>query len=127
MMDTMKNSQLLAVRQDAELLRQQEAFINQNRLHIEKRRRSREYLPDRERSSSPPSRRRASSKDRDSRKPYNAYRGGPNRARRASSRENNRQFEAKRRRSGSYDNDSANKTDEKVNKALTRIKINPLI
>lgn len=118
MMDTMKNPQLMSVNREAELLRQQEAFINQNRMHIEKRRRSRDYSPDRERSYSPPVRRRPSSRDRDVRKPYgsNAYRG--NRGRRANSRDlyenEHKHFESKRRRSGSFDRESDDKNDQKV-------------
>lgn len=114
----MKNSQL-AVNREAELLRQQEAFINQNRMHIEKRRRSREYSPDRERSYSPPARRRANSRERDTRKPYVPYRG--NRGRRANSRDiyenEHKHFESKRRRSGSFerDGDNAEKKGQKVN------------
>lgn len=97
----MKNSQKMENDREAELLRQQEAFINQNRMHIEKRRRSREYSPDRERSFSPPRRR-----ERDNRKPY--FR--ENRPRRA--RSGDRDFDAKRRRS---DPDStADKKDPKV-------------
>lgn len=94
MLDTMKNSQIhhvLENNREAELLRQQEAFINQNRLHIEKRRRSRDHSPERdreyrdrdrerERSYSPPRRR-----ERDIRKPYSAFR--ENRNRRADSRD----------------------------------------
>lgn len=76
---------------DAELLRKQEAFINQNRMHIEKRRYERSPERDRvrERSYSPPvNRRRAYSRERDNqqpvpppRRPYNnnnSYRGGGN-------------------------------------------------
>lgn len=63
MLETMKNPQFMpniapAVdnKYDAELLRQQEAFINQNRMHIEKRRHERSPDRDhRERSYSPPS------------------------------------------------------------------------
>lgn len=91
MLDTMKNSQIMENSREAELLRQQEAFINQNRMHIEKRRRSREHSPERdreyrdrererERSYSPPRRR-----ERDARKPYPSFRD--NRNRRADSRD----------------------------------------
>lgn len=91
MLDTMKNSQIMENSREAELLRQQEAFINQNRMHIEKRRRSREHSPERdreyrdrdrerERSYSPPRRR-----ERDARKPYPSFR--ENRTRRADSRD----------------------------------------
>lgn len=43
-----------ASRHDDELLRQQEAFINQNRMHIEKRRHERSPDRDRDRSYTPP-------------------------------------------------------------------------
>lgn len=115
MRDTLSNPQYFAANKEAELLRQQEAFINQNRMHIEKRRRSRERSLDRERSYSPPSRRRPYSPDRDTRRPYNSFRGGPNiRGRRASKEFEN--FQAKRRRSRSLerDNDNADKNDSKV-------------
>lgn len=103
MMDTMKNSQLLENSREAELLRQQEAFINQNRLHIEKRRRSREYSPsERERSYSPPVRRRDNT-----RKPY--FR--ENRVRRAGSRDRDREIDAKRQRN---DGDPEKNKDSKV-------------
>lgn len=116
MMDTLKNS----LNQDAELLRQQEAFINQNRMHIEKRRRSREYSPDRERerSYSPPNRRRPSSRDRDARRPYGNRDGHPyrgNRTRRAGSRGPHQDGEPiKRRRSGSISRDNEDKDNQKV-------------
>lgn len=107
MMDTMKNSQKLENDREAELLRQQEAFINRNMMHIEKRRRSREYSPDRERSFSPPRRR-----ERDTRKPH--FR--ENRPRRT--RSGDRDFEPKRRRS---DPDaSAVKKDPKVTASQAR-------
>lgn len=120
---------------DAELLRKQEAFINQNRMQIEKRRFERSPDRDRarERSYSPPlNRRRAYSRERDGqqRRPYtNSYRGGgnagttsgtsatttsgkglDNRGRRAVSKEidSNRQF-LKRRRSSSMDKDDDRK------------------
>lgn len=117
MRDTLSNPQYFAANNEAELLRQQEAFINQNRMHIEKRRRSRERSPDRERSYSPPSRRRPYSPERDSRRPYNSYRAGPNfRGRRANSREHEN-FQAKKRRSRSFerDIDNADKNNSKVN------------
>lgn len=106
MMDTLKNSQLLENSREAELLRQQEAFINQNRMHIEKRRRSREYSPDRERSYSPPLRRRD---QRVERKPYQAYR--ENRMRRAGSRDRDREIDPKRQR-----NDNDGNSDKKETK-----------
>lgn len=116
MLDTMKNSQILENNREAELLRQQEAFINQNRLHIEKRRRSRDHSPERdreyrdrdrerERSYSPPRRR-----ERDNRKPYSAFR--ENRNRRADSRDRENP-DMKRKRS---DGDGTmDKNDPKVN------------
>lgn len=116
MMDTLKNS----MNKDAELLRQQEAFINQNRMHIEKRRRSRDYSPDRERerSYSPPNRRRPTSRDREMRRPYNnrgehPFRG--NRMRRAGSRglPNDNDL-IKRRRSGSLSRENEDKDNQKV-------------
>lgn len=103
----MKNSQKMENDREAELLRQQEAFINQNRMHIEKRRRSREYSPERERSFSPPRRR-----ERDNRKPH--FRD--NRQRRARSGE--RDFEPKRRRSDP--DPSADKKDIKVSRNAQR-------
>lgn len=113
MLDTMKNSQILENKREEELLRQQEAFINQNRLHIEKRRRSREHSPerdrdyrdrDRSRSYSPPRRR-----ERDGRKPYPSFR--ENRARRANSRDRENP-ELKRKR---FDGDNnPEKNDPKV-------------
>lgn len=109
MMDTMKNSQKMENDREAELLRQQEAFINQNRMHIEKRRRSREYTPDRERSFSPPRRR-----ERDNRKPH--FR--ENRPRRARSGE--RDFDPKRRRSDPDSN--TDKKDPKVTNTHTHKK-----
>lgn len=110
MMDTLNNPQYgsAAVNSnDAELLRQQEAFINQNRMHIEKRRHERS--PEREHSYSPPPiRRRAYSRERDvARKPSAFNRddnlgGGGGRGRRAGSRDGH--F-SKRRRSNSTDRD----------------------
>lgn len=110
----MKNSQILESKREEELLRQQEAFINQNRLHIEKRRRSREHSPerdrgdreyrdrDRSRSFSPPRRR--------DRKPYPTFRD--NRAgRRANSRD--RDNPMKRNRGGDGDS-NPEKNDPKV-------------
>lgn len=128
MMDTLKNPQFVSANNDAELLRQQEAFINQNRMHIEKRRHERS--PERERNYSPPRReRRAYSRERDVRKPaaYNAYgRGGgggagvADRGRRAGSREPPLSY-TKRRRSNSVDRTlsratlpSDNRKDKKV-------------
>lgn len=105
MKDTMGAAHFLAASSDAELSRIQEAFINQNRAHIERRRRSRDRSMerDRERSYSPPSRRRAY--DRDGRKPYNNYRpGDDNRGRRGDSREHDNQRRiGGRRRSGSFE------------------------
>lgn len=114
MMDTLKNS----MNKDAELLRQQEAFINQNRMHIEKRRRSRDYSPDRERSYSPPNRRRPTSRDREMRRPYNnrgehPFRG--NRMRRPGSRGPPHDNDPiKRRRSGSLSRENEDKDNQKV-------------
>lgn len=110
MMDTMKNSQILESSREAELLRQQEAFINQNRMHIEKRRRSREHSPDREyhreRSYSPPRRR-----ERDGRKPYPAsFR--ENRNRRADSRDREHSDMKKKRTDADGNSD---KNESKVN------------
>lgn len=87
------NAQYMAASNEAELLRQQEAFINQNRMHIEKRRRSRDRSRDRSidrdrgRSYSPPPpprRRPYNDRDRDNRRPYNGPRNDNNRARRRS-------------------------------------------
>lgn len=102
MRDTLNNPQYFAASSEAELLRQQEAFINQNRLHIEKRRRSRS----RSRSYSPPPR-RGYSPERDIRRPHNSYRGGNNfpRGRRANSREHD-SFQAKKRRSLSLEREN---------------------
>lgn len=118
MLDTMKNSQILESNREAELLRQQEAFINQNRMHIEKRRRSREHSPgeyrererdrERERSYSPPRRR-----ERDGRKPYPSFR--ENRARRADSRDREHPDAKKKRNDG---DPNADKNDPKVSVAL---------
>lgn len=120
----MMESQFFA-QNDAELLRKQEAFINQNRMHIEKRRFERS--PDRERArersySPPPVRRRAYSREREppQRRPYNnMYRGGGttggagnnntttgggmNRGRRAGSKDMDSRNAPKRRRSASLD------------------------
>lgn len=88
MMDTMKNSQIMENTREAELLRQQEAFINQNRMHIEKRRRSREHSPERDREYRDRDRERDRSYSpprRWDRKPYPAFRD--NRNRRPGSRE----------------------------------------
>lgn len=119
MKDTMGGTQFLTVNSDAELLRQQEAFINQNRMHIEKRRRSRERSPDRdrERSYSPPNRRRPYT-DRDGRRPYNnAWRGGgDNRGRRGGSRDNDN---FRRRNSGSFDRDMDRDGDRKGNEVIS--------
>lgn len=114
MLDTMKNSQIMENSREAELLRQQEAFINQNRMHIEKRRRSREHSPERdreyrdrdrerERSYSPPRRR-----ERDARKPYPSFRD--NRNRRADSREREHPDAKKKREADGI----ADKNDPKV-------------
>lgn len=132
-MDTLNNPQYVSANNDAELLRQQEAFINQNRMHIEKRRHERS--PERERNYSPPRReRRAYSRERDVRKPpaYNSYgrgggggggvaaAGGGDRSRRAGSREPPLNY-TKRRRSNSGDRTmsrgmpaSDNRKDKKV-------------
>lgn len=110
MMDTMKNSQLLENTREAELLRQQEAFINQNRMHIEKskRRRSREYSPernhrdrDRSRSYSPPRRR-----ERDGRRPYMNFRD--NRTRRGDSKERDNTDTKGKRSDGDGNNEKNN-------------------
>lgn len=110
MMDTLNNPQYVSANNDAELLRQQEAFINQNRMQIEKRRHERS--PERERNYSPPRReRRVYSRERDIRKPATyAYgrggsgtvAGGVDRGRRAGSREPPFSY-TKRRRSNSGD------------------------
>lgn len=114
MMDTMKNSQIMENKREEELLRQQEAFINQNRMHIEKRRRSREHSPerdreyrdrDRERSFSPPRRRERG----DGRKPYGSFR--ENRMRRADSRDRENPDIKKKRGEGDNNQD---KSDPKV-------------
>lgn len=121
MLETMKNSQILENSREAELLRQQEAFINQNRMHIEKRRRSREHSPERDReyrdrererdrSYSPPRRR-----ERDGRKPYPSFR--ENRVRRADSRDRENP-DIKKKRNDSDGNSERN--DPKVN--LQKIK-----
>lgn len=61
-------------RHDDELLRQQEAFINQNRMHIEKRRHERSPEHDhRDRSYSPPANSLSTSSRRD-RRPYSRER-----------------------------------------------------
>ena len=119
MMDTLNNPQYIAANHDAELLRQQEAFINQNRMHIEKRRHERTPERERERSYTPPPRRerRYNSRDRDIRKPYNnaQYRGGGGggRGRRAGSKDHYGESGAynnynKRKRSSSLDRDNRN-------------------
>lgn len=119
MMDTLNNPQYVAANNDAELLRQQEAFINQNRIHIEKRRHERS--PERERSYSPPRRdRRPYSRERDPirKPPYNSYnRGGGaaggqdgGRGKRANSRD---AYYSKRRRSNSTERD-----DRKIEKVI---------
>lgn len=118
MMDTIGNPQFMSAQSDAELLRQQEAFINKNRMHIEKRRyeRSPDRDRERERSYSPPRRERRYSREREIRKPMYG-RGG--RGQRAGSREppyrpsDGRPF-TKRRRSASLERDKLNKNEEKV-------------
>lgn len=116
MMDTIGNPQFMSAQSDAELLRQQEAFINKNRMHIEKRRYERSPDRDRERdrSYSPPRRERRYSREREMRKPMYS-RGG--RAQRAGSREppygDGRPF-TKRRRSASLERDKLNKIEDKV-------------
>lgn len=115
MKDTM-NAQYMAANNEAELLRQQEAFINQNRMHIEKRRRSRDRSRersvdrDRGRSYSPPNRRRPY--DRDNRRPYNGPRD--NRGR------NETDQRGGQRRSASADRDASNKKpiEVKRNKSI---------
>lgn len=107
---------------DAELLRKQEAFINQNRMHIEKRRfeRSPDRDRTRERSYSPPSVRRRTYNSREREPPHrrppytNSYHGagttgdnnsaiiasnssGLNRGRRAGSKEMDSRNAPKRR------------------------------
>ncbi|XP_037050130.1 uncharacterized protein LOC119084315 [Bradysia coprophila] len=111
MMDTLGNPQYMSAQSDAELLRQQEAFINKNRMHIEKRRYERSPDRDRERdrSYSPPRRERRYSREREIRKPMQ-NRGGRNQ--RAGSRD--RPF-TKRRRSSSLERDKLNKVDDKPN------------
>lgn len=109
----MGGAQFLAAKNDDELLRQQEAFINQNRAHIERRRRSRDRSIDRERerSYSPPNRRRVYDRDR---KPYNPYRDD-NRGRRGGSRERDNEFRnTGKRRSGSFDRDSDRNKNSQV-------------
>lgn len=119
MLDTMKNSQIMENKREEELLRQQEAFINQNRMHIEKTRRTRDHSPEREyrdrdrereRSFSPPRRR-----ERDGRKPYGSFR--ENRMRRADSRDRDN-LDTKRKR-GDGDNDQE-KADSKVSKIYSK-------
>lgn len=134
MLDAMKNPQYMPAaaaaastsavssQLDAELLRQQEAFINQNRMHIEKRRHDRSPERDhRERSYSPPpshgaSRRRAYSRERDTaaplggaRKPSGAVAGGGGRGGRDHQQQRAGReaygSAAKRRRSSSVDRD----------------------
>lgn len=82
MLDTMKGGSPYnmppinaASRHDDELLRQQEAFINQNRMHIEKRRHERSPEHEhRERSYSPPAASLSSSSSRRDRRPYSRER-----------------------------------------------------
>lgn len=113
MMDTIGNPQFMSAQSDAELLRQQEAFINKNRMHIEKRRYERSPDRDRERdrSYSPPRRERRYSREREMRKPMYS-RGG--RVQRAGSREPPGKPFSKRRRSASLERDKMNKIDDKV-------------
>lgn len=113
MMDTIGNPQFMSAQSDAELLRQQEAFINKNRMHIEKRRYERSPDRDRERdrSYSPPRRERRYSREREMRKPMYG-RGG--RGQRTGSREPPGKPFSKRRRSASLERDKMNKIDDKV-------------
>lgn len=108
----------MSAQSDAELLRQQEAFINKNRMHIEKRRYERSPDRDRDRerdrSYSPPRRERRYSRERELRKPMH-NRGG--RSQRAGSRD--RPF-TKRRRSTSLERDKLNKVDDKVSDLMCR-------
>lgn len=112
MLDTLKNSQLMENSREAELLRQQEAFINQNRMHIEKRRRSREHSPERDREyrERDRERERSYSPRRRERKPYQNFR--ENRGRRADSRERDQPPDMKRKRNENDGN--AEKNDPKV-------------
>lgn len=114
MMDTIGNPQFMSAQSDAELLRQQEAFINKNRAHIEKRRyeRSPDRDRERERSYSPPRRERRYSRERDTRKPM--YGRGGGRGQRAGSREQPGRPFTKRRRSASLERDKLNKLEDKV-------------
>lgn len=114
MMDTIGNPQFMSAQSDAELLRQQEAFINKNRMHIEKRRYERSPDRDRERdrSYSPPRRERRYSREREMRKPM--YSRGGGRVQRAGSREPPGKPFSKRRRSASLERDKMNKIDDKV-------------
>ncbi|GAB0098974.1 uncharacterized protein DMENIID0001_147900 [Sergentomyia squamirostris] len=119
MMDTLQHPQFINsisnhvthLHSDEELLRQQEEFINKNRMHIEKRRheRSPERERDRERDySSPPPRRerRASSRDRGTMVYRSGYRG-----RRGDSREiDDRRGDWRRRRRST--SPERNKLDE---------------
>ncbi|KAJ6635509.1 hypothetical protein Bhyg_14095 [Pseudolycoriella hygida] len=122
MMDTMGNPQFMSAQSDAELLRQQEAFINKNRMHIEKRRyeRSPDRDRDRERSYSPPRRERRYSRERETRKQvYN--RGG--RDQRLGSREPPNRPLTKRRRSFSLERDKSNKQDEPEDEETIRYRL----
>ncbi|XP_037914459.1 uncharacterized protein LOC119653679 isoform X4 [Hermetia illucens] len=95
------SSHVSHLQSDEELLRQQEEFINKNRIHIEKRRyeRSPERNRSRERSYSPPRRgdrdRRADSRERRA--------GSRGRTRRCGSREFESRNPPKRRRSDSFE------------------------
>ncbi|XP_059621782.1 serine/arginine repetitive matrix protein 1 [Phlebotomus argentipes] len=90
MMDTLQHPQFINsisthvshLHSDEELLRQQEEFINKNRMHIEKRRHERSPERDRERDrdySSPPPRRRAPSRERQARGGWRNRRESPDR------------------------------------------------
>lgn len=99
MRDTLNNPQLISSMSDeALLLRQQEEFINQNRMHIEKRR---HRSPDRNYS---PPRRRAHSRERH----VGGGRGGGG-GRRGHSRDGT---SPKRRRSGSFERENVQKRPE---------------
>jgi len=141
MMDTLNNPQYLQIAQqqqqqnlDDELLRQQEDFINKNRLHIEKRRyetrspdrnstnvssktaggdweRGREFSPRRER--------RGHSRERQYTTSGNDFsaRGGRDREKMrfgSSTDHNDGRSMPKRRKSGSYERDEDNRSDYKV-------------
>lgn len=120
MMEKLNNKNYLPAYNEAELSRQQEAFINSNMLQIEKRRHERS--PNRERSYSPtpvPSsqrrERRPYSRERDHRRPpplNNSWQrndigtGSAGRNRRANSRDTyDYRHITKRRKSGSLDRD----------------------